>query len=69
MAATQADLDAIDAAMRTGVQVVVYPGGGSVTYRSMQEMVLARSMIADDLNLAAGVRKPRRLKIYSIKDL
>lgn len=70
MAWTQADLDAIDNAIKSGAVHVDYPNGGGVTYRSLADMLTTRSMIAGDVNTAAGVTpKPRRLKIYSTKDL
>lgn len=70
MAFSQADLDAIDAAIKTGVSRVDYPGGGSVTYRTLAEMQTVRTMIANAVIDAAGAaRKPRRLKIYAVKDL
>jgi hypothetical protein len=70
MAWTQTDLDAIDKAIASGAVRVDYPGGGSVTYRSLADMRSVRGDIAKSVNDAAGVpAKPRRLKIYSTKDL
>ena len=69
MAFSQADLDAIDSAIKSGASRVDYPSGGSVTYCSLSEMRSVRSMIADAVASANGTeKKPRRLKIYSVKD-
>ena len=43
---TQADLDAIDKAIGSGVQSVRYPDGSQVTYRTQAELEAARSRIA-----------------------
>jgi hypothetical protein len=49
MAYTQADLDALKEAMKTGVRSVTYPDGRMITYRSMAEMKEAYRMIADEV--------------------
>lgn len=70
MAYTQADLDAIDAAIGTGAVHVDYPSGGGVTYRSLADMLTVRGRIAQAVDAANGVTaKPRRIKIYATKDL
>jgi hypothetical protein len=69
MAFTQADLDALDAALRTGAMRVDFPGGGGTTYRSVAEMLRIRDMIAADVAKVAGTTPVRRLKIYATKDL
>lgn len=46
---TQADLDAIKAAMATGALSVRYSDGRSVTYRSLAEMRATYTMIADEV--------------------
>lgn len=70
MAWTQADLDAINKAIATGALHVDYPGGGGVTYRSLNDMRSIRGDIAAEVNAANGVTaKPRRIKVYSTKDL
>lgn len=70
MAWTQADLDAIDKAIASGAVRVDYPGGGSVTYRSLADMRSTRGDIAAAVNTGNGVAaKPKRLKVYSVKDL
>lgn len=70
MAWSQSDLDAIDNAIKSGALRVEYPNGGSVLYRSLADMRSIRGDIAQCLNVQAGLPKqPRRLKIYSVKDL
>jgi len=67
---TQADLDAIDAAIGTGAVHVDYPSGGGVTYRSIADMLTVRGRIAQAVDAANGVAaKPRRIIVFSIKDL
>lgn len=70
MAWSQSDIDAMKKAIATGALHVDYPGGGGVTYRSLADM---RSILGDmqaEVNAAAGTpNKPRRLKVYSVKDL
>lgn len=53
MAFTAADLVAIDAAIASG-ELVVKKGDRQVTYRSMDELVKARQMIADQVATATG---------------
>lgn len=54
MAATQAELDALNEAIRTGAQSVTYstPGGSSrsVTYRTFREMIRTRDDLERELN-------------------
>lgn len=69
MAYTQADLDAIKKAKASGALRVDLPSVGSVTYRSLAEMRAIESDIQAELNAAAGVKRIRRVKIYSTKDL
>lgn len=49
MAWTQADLDALDAAIATGAIEVEHPVTGKVRYRSLQDMMRVRQNIADAL--------------------
>lgn len=69
MAYTQSDLDALDAAFKSGASRVDLPGAGMVTYRSVAEYQNLRTMMQRDINAAAGVKPVRRIKIFSIKDL
>ena len=50
MAFTQAQLDALDAAIVSGELSVEYPNG-SVKYRSLEEMLEIRDLLAGDLGL------------------
>jgi hypothetical protein len=49
MAYTQAQLDALDAAIASGTMVVMYDGK-RIEYRSMDELVRARRIVAAGLN-------------------
>ena len=52
MAWTQADLDALDAVIKSGSDTVSYGNGQTVKYRSLAEMIQIRTMISDALNAA-----------------
>jgi len=69
MAYTQADLDAIDAALKSGAVRVEFPGGGATTYRSVDDMLKVRKMMSEDVASTNGTKPIRRLKVYSGKDL
>ena len=55
MAFTNADLNAIDAAIASG-ELTVSSGGRTVTYRSMSDLLKARQTIAAELAAAASGR-------------
>jgi expansin (peptidoglycan-binding protein) len=55
MAFTQADLDAIDKAIASGVQRVRYPDGSEVTYRTQAELEAARGRISTALAPTAAL--------------
>jgi hypothetical protein len=46
MAYAQSDLDRLDAAIASGVLVVKYADGSTVTYRSLDELRTARGIVA-----------------------
>lgn len=48
MAWTQADLDALKGAMKSGVKTVTFSDGRSVSYRSIKEMERVYRKIADE---------------------
>ncbi len=50
---TQAQLDAIESAIASG-ELTVHFGDRTVTYRSMDDLVKARSMIKDELATQSG---------------
>lgn len=60
MADTQAQLDALDAAIASGVQTVTF-NGRTVTYHSMADLLRARSMLAARL----GTSQTSRLAVTS----
>lgn len=66
MAVTQADIDRLNSAIRSGEQTVSY-NGRSVTFRSISELIKAR----DDAQaeLAAGTPGRRRLFGFKFKTL
>lgn len=66
---TQADRDALYAAIKTGALRVDYPGGGATTYRSLAEMQSILAQMDRTLDAAAGTTPTRRVKVYSVKDL
>ena len=55
MAYTQADLDAIEEALRGGVQTVSYEGK-SVTYRSLDDLLRIWKVIRQELGLLLKAR-------------
>jgi hypothetical protein len=58
MAWTQAQLDAIEAAIASG-ELTVHFGDRSVTYRSMDDLLKARAVIKDALQSEAGTAPDR----------
>ena len=69
MAYTQADLDAIRAAKKTGAMRVELPSVGTVTYRSLAEMERIELAIQAEVNAGSGVKPMRRVKIVMSKGL
>ena len=64
---TQAQLDALDAAMAEGVLTIEYDGR-RLTYRSLAEMSAMRGRIYRSLQDDAGVRTVRQIDVYASKD-
>ncbi|MGL4963177.1 MAG: phage head-tail joining protein [Inquilinus sp.] len=54
MAFTQAFLDALDAAIASGTESVNYDGK-AIKYRSLDELLRARAIVAADLQRQAGL--------------
>jgi hypothetical protein len=54
VAYTQADRDALRAALATGALSVRYADGRSVTYRTVDEMMRLDGLMAADIATAAG---------------
>lgn len=56
MAFTQADIDALKAALATGALTVRAPDGRMVTYRSVDEMLRTLARMEAEVGSADGVR-------------
>jgi hypothetical protein len=56
MSFSKSDLDALDAAIKTGVQEVDYPGGQRVKYQTLNDMLKLRRTMILEINLAARVK-------------
>lgn len=65
MAASQADIDALNAALASGEKQVVLDGQ-SITYRSVAEIIAARNDLQAQLTRAASVGVPRRPKQFGL---
>lgn len=65
MAATQADIDALNAALASGEKQVVLDGQ-SITYRSVAEIIAARNDLQAQLTRAASVNTQRRPKQFGL---
>lgn len=68
MPVTQADIDALNAAIATGERQTVI-SGESVTYRSVEEMIAARSDFQRQFNAAEATastpgRRPSRRSLF-----
>lgn len=59
MAFTQADIDALDAAYRTGASKVRTADGKEITYRSVAEYERLRARMAADVAASAGTSPGR----------
>lgn len=68
MAYTQADLDAIRAAIATGALTVRFPDGKYIEYRSLADMQAIESKIAGEVNTGTTSRV-RQLRVVSCKGL
>ncbi len=63
MAWTQAQLDALDSAIAEGALTVKYQDK-SITYRSLEEMLRVRNMMAESMNVSSG-NQSRRVAEFS----
>lgn len=62
MAVTQADIEALNAAIASGERVVVH-NGQSVTYRSIDDLIRARNDLRNEMaNAQSG---PRSKQVYA----
>lgn len=60
MAFTQSDVDALDAAIKGG-ELTVSIDGRSVTYRSLDDLLKARSIMLAEINRASTRTGPRHV--------
>ena len=65
MAFTQSDLDAIKAAIASGAMEVGYADGSRVKYRSFDEMLRTRDMIAAEVSPPASTGINPRVALVS----
>lgn len=63
MAFTSTDLSLLDEAIASGVKRVEYPGGQTIEYQSISDMLKARRAIILELNSTAG-KKPYSLVAF-----
>lgn len=61
MAVTQADIDNLNAALRSGERRVRFADGKEVEYRSVDDLLKARNDAQSELNAASGVQRQTRL--------
>jgi hypothetical protein len=66
MSWTQSDLDALDAAIKSPVLTVRF-ADRTVTYRSMNELIMARNLARDSIQASAGTATPRASYVRSSK--
>jgi len=67
MAFTQAQLDALEAAIASGTLEVRY-GDKTVRYQSTSDMIKARDLIRDQLNSTSATQKSRATFASFVKD-
>jgi hypothetical protein len=66
MAWTQADLDALDNAIKSGTRQVRF-ADREVTYASMQDLILARNFASEQIAAANSQLLTRQRRIYTDK--
>ena len=66
MSWSQSDLDAIEAAIASGV-LTVHFADRTVTYRSMNELLISRNLIKDSIQSTSGTSTPRVSYVRSSK--
>lgn len=64
MATTQADYDALVAAMNTGAMTVKYQDR-QVTYRTIDEMIRLKKIMADELKISPTSQQMRENPVFS----
>jgi hypothetical protein len=63
MAVSQADLDALNAAIASGERQVTI-GSQSVTYRSIDDLIKARDDIQRQIDAQSGTTRARQTRLY-----
>lgn len=63
MAFVQADIDALDAAYKSGALSVRFADGRTVTYRTLDEYLRYRSKMVEEVADAAGMSVVRFVKV------
>ena len=64
MAATQDDIDTLNAALRSGERKLRFADGKEVEYRSVAELLRARDDAVAELASAVGTARPRQTRLY-----
>lgn len=64
MSVTQADLDALNAAIAQGESLVRKANGETVQYRSVDELIRARNDVAAQIAAQATTRRRRITRLY-----
>lgn len=66
----QADLDALNAAIRAGVSTVKKADGALVSYQSISDMIKARDLLKADIREAdGGALRPPAMRLRTSKGL
>lgn len=65
MAWTQADIDAIDLALKSNTLTVRDSDGKQVTYRSVDELLRVRALAIAAVNGAAGCRRGPAIAVWN----
>jgi hypothetical protein len=66
MAWTQADIDALDEAIKNGVTLVSFQDR-QVRYRSMDELLKARALAVIEVKASEGKTTTRHIRVYTDK--
>ncbi len=69
MAWTQADIDALDTAYKTGARRVRKSDGSEVEFQTISDYQTLRAFAAAEVYRAAGTRRIRQVRLYGSKGL
>ena len=67
MAFTQADIDTLDMAIKSGELRVHFADGREILYRSVDELMRARALMQGEAGTPSGTKRVRQLRMYSDK--